>query len=328
MNKKPRFCIIEAPCKINLHLRIGPKRSDGFHSLESIFASLSLCDSLEFKIDGKDGDFGLDLMWENTLPGADTFAAGINAPAACEDIPMEKNLVFRTVSLFRESSGFKRGLKVRLVKRIPTGSGLGGGSSDAASTLLAMNALAESHTGRRLSMEEIAEMASQLGSDVPFFLSGPAALVRGRGELIEPVKTPQGLWVLIVKPPFSSDTAEAYRLLDEFREKGNAQNSCNWVKSEKIAAALDNNSDSWPFYNDFLPAFLSGGRNSAAYRDIFYNLKRFGASFVNLSGSGSSCYGIFLSKNTAEKAKKAFLTGENFVFLSFFIAQNAKPVLK
>ena len=131
-----------------------------------------------------------------------------------ETIPLEKNLVLKAVSLFRERTGFAGSINIHLNKRIPVGSGLGGASSDAASTLLALNSLA----GADLAMDELGGMALILGSDSPFFLSGGAAFVSGRGELIEPVNSPGELWAILVMPPFHIDTGSAYRLLDEARE--------------------------------------------------------------------------------------------------------------
>ena len=139
MAKKPvRACVIEAPCKINIHLSIGEKSPDGFHSLESLFASLAFCDTLRFERSGKAGECLLAMNYE----------------APMDEIKRENNLVFKAVSLFRERAGFNEGLNIRVDKRIPAGAGLGGGSSDAASALLALNSLA----GTALSMEELREM--------------------------------------------------------------------------------------------------------------------------------------------------------------------------
>jgi 4-diphosphocytidyl-2-C-methyl-D-erythritol kinase len=301
---------IEAPCKVNLHLSIGEKRPDGYHSLESIFAVLSLVDTLSFERHGKEGDFSLEINWETTG----------------EAIPTEKNLVFRAVSLFREQTGFTKGLKVCLDKRIPAGAGLGGGSSDAASTLMALNHLSE----LALPMESLAAMAVLLGSDVPFFLRGGAAFVSGRGELIEPVEPPVGLWAVLVKPPFPSDTSTAFRLLDE-RRASIKRFRYNPVPKGSLIKALKSDPETWPFFNDFLPLFLDSGEKipmAAAYRTIPEKLRALGASFTGLSGTGSSCFGIFKKKEAAEKAAKALGGGENHTKFTFFLARNAKVVLK
>ena len=322
MGKKPVACTIEAPCKINLHLSIGERRHDGFHNLESLFAALAFHDSLRFECGGKDGDCSLEMTREGQV----------------EDIPGEKNLVLRAVSLFREKTGFKSGLFIRLDKRVPVGAGLGGGSSDAASSLLALNALA----GDALSMEELKELAVFLGSDVPFFLDRgtdeicpSAAFVSGRGELVKPVKTPQGLWLLLVKPDFSSDTARAFQLLDKTRENTSCEGKTSLSALEKtpidvIIKALEGEPEAWPFYNDFLPVFLASGdhQNAEKYREILTGLKNAGASFSGLSGAGSCCFGIFKVKETAEKAEKELGSSGNFVKLTFFLAQKTIPVLE
>ena len=323
-----KVCTIEAPCKINLHLSIGEKRPDGFHNLESIFASLALSDSLRFECTGKKADCHLFTEWD--LPAHER-------PE--RQIPPEDNLVFKAVSLFREQSGFKKGLKIRLIKRIPVGAGLGGGSSDAASALLALNSLAGAAEGGNepaLSMENLKEMAAILGSDVPFFLKGGAAYVSGRGEQVELVKIPEGLWVILVKPRFSSDTKSAFRLLDKAREagiedkpqlrtEGRTQRNTEENHQKKLLInALNNNPQTWPFYNDFLAVL----EPKSDYLAILENLRKTGASFTGLSGAGSCCFGIFSSKKEARKAEKELLKKEIFTRLTFFLAQNAKPVLE
>jgi 4-diphosphocytidyl-2-C-methyl-D-erythritol kinase len=185
---------IAAPGKINLHLRVKGIRSDGYHELESIFLALNFGDTLRFTL--------LD------EPGA----MDIRVPAGGV-LPPGENTVFKAAALFRAETGFNRGLRVDAEKRIPLGGGMGGGSSDAASTLLALNCL----SGAGLSAARLGEMAGKLGSDVPFFLTGGAAWVSGRGERIQPLPVPPGLRVALVNPGFSSGTAEAFRLLDAFR---------------------------------------------------------------------------------------------------------------
>ena len=337
-----RACTIEAPCKINLHLAIGERRPDGFHNLESLFAPLAFHDTLTFKRGGKDGDYSLEMCWEGLVKGM--------PPEFQLEIPMEKNLVSRAVSLFRELSGFKSGLRVRLDKRVPVGAGLGGGSSDAASCLLAMNSLA----GEALPMEELRKMAAVLGSDAPFFLNGgtdgpSAAFVSGRGELVKPVQIPRGLWVLLVKPGFSSDTAMAFQLLDQTREGKTPLPAREKLSADILMKALEGPPENWPFYNDFLPVFLNshnpqdltteyccptdslefhGVKKTDQYQTILANLKKAGASFSGLSGAGSCCFGIFKAKDIAEEAEKKCRKSGNFVKLTFFLAQKSIPVLE
>jgi len=318
--KQPRVCTTTAPCKINLHLKIGDKRGDGFHSLESLFASLDFGDTLRFECTGEEGKLELSMDWE-TKDGL-----------IC-DIPPETNLVFRAVSLFRERSGYKNGLRIHVIKRIPVGAGLGGGSSDAANCLLALNSLAFSP----FSMEELSQMAAVLGSDVPFFLSGGAAFVSGRGEIVEPAKIPEGLWVILAKPPFSSETASAYALLDQAREAGFCGTESEGPSKETLLRSLKEDPRSWPFRNDFLPVFMNQPENAAVYKAILEALKDAGASFAGLSGAGACCFGVFTAKKTALAAVKALdseilrrrpSAGTNFIKLTFFLAHKAIPVLE
>lgn len=315
-----RVCVINAPCKINLHLSVGQRRGDGFHGIESIFVPLALSDTLHFERCGA-GEDTLSVRWET----------------AEQPIASEENLVAKAVALFRSRTDFAPALRIRLDKRIPAGAGLGGASSDAASTLLAMNQLA----GQPLCADEMREMAAVLGSDVPFFLSNGAAFVSGRGERVESVKPPEDLWVLLVKPPFSSDTAAAYRLLDEARERASAGQKFSKeqfakdklandkLPKEVLSRALCSPPQNWPFSNDFLPMFLAqGGEQSAAYRAILEELRNAGALFTGLSGSGSCCFGIFDSQKTIKNAKNALSCSKNDVILTFFLAQEPNSVVK
>ena len=308
-------------------------RPDGFHDIESLFASLALSDTLRFEPAGTKGESRLSVNRE--FPDGET---GKNEQIAAR---LEKdNLVLRAVSLFRERTGFAQGLKIHLDKRIPLEAGLGGGSSDAASTLLALNALsARGLLGPEtvLTLPELREMAASLGSDVPFFLdkeNGGAAYVSGRGELVEKVHLPRGLWVVLVKPPFSSSTATAFALLDRAREQGTAGPFNRTISKEIIIRSLEDNPEIWPFYNDFLPVFLNSNTTpnamaqAAAYRSILKTLKDFGASFAGLSGAGSCCFGIFKKKDEAERAVQDFSGEGNFVKLTFFLAHKADSVLE
>jgi len=320
MNYNPaRICTIEAPCKINLHLKIGEKRPDGFHNLESLMVNLAFGDTIRFEETGEKGDSRLIINWETPE----------------EALLLKENLIFHAISLFRKETGYENGLKINLSKRIPSGAGLGGGSSDAASTLLALNSLCKT----AFSMEKLSEMASMLGSDVPFFLFKGAAFVSGRGELVEPVKLSNGFYrdklqVVLVKPPFSSSTAIAYGLLDKARENNSwALNHGKNVSREAAIQALGKDPKSWPYYNDFLPVLTAAEsgenqKNALCLKAILKDLSASGAVFTGLSGSGSCCFGVFCSMDMAKRAEKLLSGNGNFTKLTFFLAQNAYPVLE
>jgi 4-diphosphocytidyl-2-C-methyl-D-erythritol kinase len=273
---------IKAPAKINVHLAVKGKRPDGFHDLESIFLALDWGDCLCFDCDGAEGQCAIQTVWDIPL--------GVAA------IPPEENIVFKAVSLFRARSGFTRGLRIRLEKHIPIGAGLGGGSSDAAAALLALNRL----SGAALPLAALREMAEALGSDVPFFLlGGGAAFVSGRGERLERLVVPEGLSVVLVYPDVESSTRRAFALLDADSNERRAS-----LSREELIQALGGKPADWPYHNDFLPVFLAAGMR--IYGDLLGELRRLGAEFASLSGSGSTCFGIFSDERAASRAVEAF----------------------
>ena len=173
-----------APAKINLSLRVLGRRPDGFHEIESFFSRISLYD---------------ELTVEKTAKGIEFHCDDASVPQG------EDNLVVRAAKAFFAATGTD-GAAIRLLKKIPHGAGLGGGSSDAASTLLALDKLFETN----LTREALAKLAEQLGSDVPFFVFESAALARGRGELITPQRLSEPFSILLLKPGFGVATPFAY----------------------------------------------------------------------------------------------------------------------
>jgi 4-diphosphocytidyl-2-C-methyl-D-erythritol kinase len=315
---------IEAPAKVNLHLRVKDRRPDGFHNLESIFAALAFGDTLRFELLDEDKTLEIHMKFQRE-------------PAPMEPVPPEKNIIFKAVSLFRSRTGYTRGLRIWVNKRIPLGGGLGGGSSDAASTLLALNSL---YTTSGLGADSLAEMAASLGSDVPFFLTETsAAWVSGCGERITSLEAPKNLFFVLVNPGFPSVTAEAFRLLDEFRERqgennarrdAEARGSTGKVPGLELGKRLSPSPRDWSFENDFLPVLgaTAEGEKGAAYREILGRLRDLGADFAGLSGAGSTCFGVFTDREKAEKAEKNLLKTWNFVKISFLLARKALSVLK
>jgi len=183
-----------APAKINLSLEIKGRREDGFHEIETLMAPISLADRLTIERANQETiDFSCD---DAALP------------------PGEDNLVVHAAKLFQKSTKTSAGLKISLGKKIPHGAGLGGGSSDAATTLLGLNDL----FGTGLSQKDLMELAAQLGSDVPFFIAQSAAICRGRGEIVSPAKLPVALRLLLMKPDFGVPTPSAYARWKDSRE--------------------------------------------------------------------------------------------------------------
>jgi 4-diphosphocytidyl-2-C-methyl-D-erythritol kinase len=276
-----------APAKVNLHLAVKDRRHDGFHNLESIFVKLDFGDKLHFLPVNNKNSTKINMEFEEK--------ACFNGNISLADIPQEDNIIFKAVSLFRSRTGFDQGLNINVEKRIPCGSGLGGGSSNAASTLLVLNKMA----GFPLDLGGLLEAAATLGSDVPFFIyETSAAWVTGRGECIKPLETPHWLFVLVI-PNFSSNTAIAFRLLDNFRLASSAsiRESLIEIKNYTVPSRFSeiNFAD---MYNDFLPVFPE--HEKSVYNGIISQLKELGADFAGLSGSGSACFGVFNEKTRAD----------------------------
>ncbi len=194
MSEFPPPLELLAPAKINLTLEVKGRREDGFHEIESLMCPISLFDRLEI--------------------GA-TEEEGIAFSCSDPSLPTgEENLAYRAARHFCDSFGFIPRLRISLEKEIPHGAGLGGGSSDAASVLLGLNALFQTE----LPNDALAELAGELGSDIPFFIYRSAAIARGRGEKVEPAAFPHVLPLLLIKPPFGVPTPWAYRRWKEARE--------------------------------------------------------------------------------------------------------------
>jgi 4-diphosphocytidyl-2-C-methyl-D-erythritol kinase len=174
-----------APAKINLTLRVLGKRADGFHDIETLIVPLGLADRL-------------------TVEPADEWSFSCDDPMVPGD---DSNLAARAARLFYEETGLKPAARMHLMKAVPHGAGLGGGSSDAAAALR----LLDQFHGTDLKKETLIRIATELGSDVPVFVDGRAAWCRGRGEIVEPADFPFTLPVLLLKPGFGVPTPWAYK---------------------------------------------------------------------------------------------------------------------
>lgn len=175
-----------APAKINLSLRVLGRRDDGFHDIQTLMAPISIFDTLEME------------LTENE-----------SLQFSCSESALEtvENLVVRAVDLFCGELGFQPSVKIHLKKEVPHGAGLGGGSSDAATTLMGLDHLFQT----QLPEAELSRMAAQLGSDTPFFIAQTAAWCSGRGENVRPVDLPTSIPLLLLKPPFEVPTPWAYQ---------------------------------------------------------------------------------------------------------------------
>ncbi len=274
----------KSPCKVNLLLNILGRRADGFHELETIFQPVNLCDELTFE------------------------RAGSEIRLSCNEksLPTDSgNLIVRAAQKFFAAAGISEGVKIHLEKKIPMAAGLGGGSGNAAVTLLALNEM----FGNPLASAKLFEIAAALGSDVPFFLQDKPALATGRGENLQPLENFRALVnkaFLLIHPGFGISTPWAYQNLARFPNDLNGQKG----RAQKLAARLqvdDLKAAGTDFYNSLeAPAF-----------EKFPILKLFkeflltdGASAALMSGSGSTTFAI--CENTAaagslaEKFKSQF----------------------
>jgi 4-diphosphocytidyl-2-C-methyl-D-erythritol kinase len=187
------------PAKLNLFLEVLRRRADGFHDIESLLATVSLWDTLTFE-DAPRAGIVVECRWAGGV-----VAAGQESSAA---LPSGRdNLAHFAADLVRLRAAPERGARIRIVKRIPLGAGLGGASSNAAAVLIAANMV----WGLDWPADRLAELAAEVGSDVPYFLVGGAAVCRGRGEQVEPLGPLATLHVVVVKPPVALSTADVYR---------------------------------------------------------------------------------------------------------------------
>jgi 4-diphosphocytidyl-2-C-methyl-D-erythritol kinase len=196
MTRPGRAVSVQCPAKLNLFLEVVRRRPDGYHDLETVMQAVDLCDELRIE-PRESGELALECS-DPELP-AD-----------------ERNLVLRAALALRERTGHRGGARFRLTKRVPAEAGLGGGSSDAAGTLVGLNAA----WGLGLSRSDLAETAAEVGSDVAFFLVGGAALCTGRGEQVEPLDSGESLACVVLCPPVRVSTAAAYRALGALTSQG------------------------------------------------------------------------------------------------------------
>ena len=262
---------LNAPAKLNLSLKVLPKRADGFHNIESIFQKINLCDQLSISIIEKNA--------------CELVVNGMVLP--------EENTVTKAFSLFEERVKTGKGVKVHLNKNIPSGAGMGGGSSDAATMLQGLNALFNA----KLSDEELHLMAEKIGSDVPFFLKKSCALVSGRGEIIKPITSRSDICFVIVCPEIHCSTKEAYALVDQWQIK-HIDDVC-WLKFSELEEEYNKPIKTWKFFNSFTkPIFEKYSEIEKALNDI----RNCGSDFAEMTGSGSTVFGVFENKQNAKQA--------------------------
>ena len=271
--------VVRAPAKVNLFLEVLSKRPDGYHDLATLMVAVSLYDTLEFNED-RSPAFGLDLALQPSGAGED------RPPLP----PGPDNLVWRAAELLRQHTGTLGGARVRLHKRIPLAAGLAGGSTDAAATLLGLNALWR----LGLSRAELAALGSRLGSDVPFFFAAPAAWCTGRGEIVTPLRLSRPLWLVLACPPAGLSTAAVFKALALPATPVDGSGMCAALErgdTEAVGGGLFNRLQ--PIAEWLCPAIAAAARLLADR----------GAAGHLMSGSGTTLFA--LCRDPAEAARVA-----------------------
>jgi len=273
-----------ARAKINLTLEVLGKRPDGYHEVAMVMQSIELHDYLEF----------------STAPSGIEFKVrGDGAPAG------EDNLVYRAAELLRSYKGLSQGANILLEKNIPVAAGLAGGSADAAATLIALNKL----WGTELSLPELMELGARLGSDIPFCLLGGTALVKGRGEKVQPLPACPDMGLVLVKPPQELSTARVYQAFDQEEPTFKPEHS-ELVKGlinkdpQAICSHLGNMLE--PAAIKMLPGIA----------EIKEKLRLAGAMGVLMSGSGPTVYGLTPDLATAREVAERYQRQDERVIVS------------
>ncbi|MCD4681512.1 MAG: 4-(cytidine 5'-diphospho)-2-C-methyl-D-erythritol kinase [Bacteroidales bacterium] len=267
---------ILAPAKINLSLKILNKRKDGYHNIVSLFHKIKLYDEI--------------IMEVKSTP---IFSCKVSGNF---NFPEKENLIFKAAELY--SRYIQRGLcfSISCKKKIPQGSGLGGGSSDAAATLKAINLV----MNNLCSDSELMTLAGKLGSDVPFFIDkSNMALITGRGEKI--VKMPRNLenyWLVLVFPGFKVSSYEAYKKFDLLQ--ASSEHTC--LNEKTICDQLSLSPEFWDYTNDFEKIIT---KEYPLYNIIKEQMINLNALFYSLTGSGSAYFGVFSNQKAAETASES-----------------------
>ncbi len=259
---------LQAPAKLNLTLDITGIAPNGYHTLDMVMHTVSLCDTVTVEPADE-----IKLVCPDWLP---------NGP---------KNLAWRAVELLREHAGVRRGALITLEKRIPAQAGMGGGSADAAAVLKGMNEL----WGLGLTVGELCKIGLALGSDVPFAVAGGTARVSGVGEEIEPIVGIKPLWFLLAKPDGGVDTAEAYRLYDELGAAVRPDND-RLIDAMRCGDLRG------------MARFGGNALQKAAIKllppvgDLLNRLGETGTAYAAMTGSGAAVFAVFETEGEAQAA--------------------------
>ncbi len=271
---------LNSPCKVNFLLNILGKRPDGFHELETVMHPIPLHDVIE--------------LARGTV--------GIHLSCSDASLPVDsKNLVYRAAAAFLKVAGIAEGVKIHLEKRIPIAAGLGGGSGNAATTLLGLNQV----FGSPATEEQITQIASSLGSDIPFFLQNRPAVATGRGEQVRSLDffpALAGYHILLVQPGFGISTPWAYQQLARFPDAlhgipGRAEKLISFLQNKNLRSSAEF------FYNSLEAPALEKYPLLALFQEFF---REAGATVALMSGSGSATFALIDGKKAAEAVLEKF----------------------
>jgi len=282
--------IVPAPAKINLALDIKGNREDGFHEIETIMQSISLCDYLVIKKN----------------------RGGIGLHTSTKDLPKgSENIAYRAADKIISYAGLSTGVDIEIEKRIPIAGGLAGGSSDAAAVLNGINKL----YGLNIGDSTLLDMAAELGSDVPFCLHGGTTFASGRGEEIEQLRDLKRLDLIIVNPGIKISTAWVYQEYDKLVKKAEP------LIRKLLILIKDNAEINWnegwvnvlenvvlPYYQDIVR--------------IKENLKKMGASFVLMTGSGPTVFAVVEDQKMGEKIRKNWPEEKDFISTAWTVKKD------
>ncbi len=273
--------IKSSPCKVNLILNILGRRPDGYHELETIMQPVRVCDELAFT----------------------RTASGLSLTCSDASLPVDgRNLVHRAATAFLAATGITDGVAIHLEKRIPMAAGLGGGSGNAATTLLGLNEI----FGQPLSLDKLDELAAGLGSDINFFLQTKPALATGRGEKVRSLPdflAMTGKAFFLIHPGFGISTPWAYQNLGRFPEALNGRPG----RAQQLVAALQ----TWDWAairSEMYNSLEAPALDKYPVLDVFQKfLREYGALATLMSGSGSTTFAIFETVAIAETVREQFL---------------------
>ncbi|MCD6116081.1 4-(cytidine 5'-diphospho)-2-C-methyl-D-erythritol kinase [bacterium] len=275
------FVHLKSCAKINIGLSVTQRRNDGYHNIETLFQEIDLCDEIIFSR----SDNSTTIKSDNP------------------ELPLDSsNLMYHAFELFKSNASASGGLNIDIKKRIPMGGGLGGGSSNAAATLVAANIL----WNNPLSSKHLLSLAQKIGSDVPFFITGGTAIGRGRGEELSFLKIPDDWFAVLVCPGINISTKWAYGELKIALTNEKKITNFNALFTDWLIDRFQSE-----LYNDFeVPVF----KLYPELQHIKDQLYKKGAFYASMSGSGSTIYGLFKSSKVGLRVQKFFSNK----YVSFF----------